>query len=281
MSQALAEYDAARQGEAAWMLGRFIVPASRADELADLAGGDEVTLSVIVDTKTESRGWIDEAAIALSRLADFRRRRPALEIAALEIRLPPLERLRDSYDASVGQFAAIRAGSGFETVDAYLELPFDTRWRSDLLGALRAMARSNLCAKIRCGGAAAPAFPAPYDVAAFVIAAREEGVPYKATAGLHHPFRHYDKATGFMMHGFLNLLAAAAAASQSAPIETIEEILADEIADDFVWGVDALSWRDLDISRNAVRDSRRTGFRAYGSCSFAEPLADMRALRLL
>ena len=45
------------------------------------------------------------------------------------------------------------------------------------------------------------------EIVFFLRAAYENAVPFKATAGLHHAVRRTDAQTGFMMHGFLNLLA--------------------------------------------------------------------------
>ena len=53
--------------------------------------------------------------------------------------------------------------------------------------------------KLRCGGARVPSVD---EVAQFVRRCREQGLRFKATAGLHHAF-----PTGGE-HGFLNLLAA-------------------------------------------------------------------------
>src|SRR5579872_4624782 len=59
MAPSLAEYVWAREGPFAWMLGRFIVPASRISELlAALQPGAPVPLSVIVDAGADPRAWL-------------------------------------------------------------------------------------------------------------------------------------------------------------------------------------------------------------------------------
>ena len=279
VSEALHEYAAARGSDRAWMLGRFVAPASRLAEVADCAEGP-LQVCAIVDASPEPREWFDEVARSLATIEGIQRSHPAVAVEVLEVRLPRLERMRDSYDAAVGQFAAMRAEAGFGSCEAYLELPFDGRWRAELPTALRAMRRSKLFAKIRCGGALATDFPSPQDVAAFLTAAREEGVAFKATAGLHHPIRHYDKATGFMMHGFLNLLCATAAAADVTD-EILERMLADEIASDFSFGEHAMGWREVSLPVETLVTARRSGLRAYGSCSFREPVADLENMGVL
>src|SRR5205814_236664 len=62
--------------------------------------------------------------------------------------------------------------------------------------------------KLRCGGPTAASFPSPEQVANVLVACRDAGIPLKATAGLHHPFRHYDESLKTEVHGFLNLFVA-------------------------------------------------------------------------
>ena len=72
------------------------------------------------------------------------------------------------------------------------------------------------------------AIPDPADLARFIAACAAAGVPWKATAGLHHPVRaeqaltYEPGAPRAVMHGFLNVFAAAAFAGGGAPLADLE-----------------------------------------------------------
>src|SRR5690606_16739538 len=101
----------------------------------------------------------------------------------------------------------------------FLEFPFrDDGWRESLAALANAIGAANaalpaesaagpLALKIRAGGLEPSAFPAPERVAALIEACRDAGVAFKATAGLHHPLRHFSPDVGAKMHGFFNLFA--------------------------------------------------------------------------
>ena len=86
-----------------------------------------------------------------------------------------------------------------------------------------------------------------------VACCRDAGVPFKATAGLHHPMRRGEE------HGFLNLLAAA-----TAPLDRIEEVLAEE-----------------DGSALELEEASREVFVSFGSCSWREPVEGLQELGML
>jgi hypothetical protein len=100
-----------------------------------------------------------------------------------------------------------------------------------------------------------------------------EGVPFKATAGLHHAVRHLDRDTGYPHHGFLNLLVAVARALAGQDGAAVTAVLESTDADALVAEVGGLP-------EPAVRAVRQV-FASYGSCSLAEPVADLEALGLL
>lgn len=282
MAPALAEFAAAKDGGFAWMLGRFIVPASRIGELLEAAGTDRpVALSVIVDAGTEPRTWLSRVQELLKHLRILDSSERAIRIEALEVALPPLQTQRETYDAAIGQFAAAVKQAQFETLPAFVELPRDARRRDEVDGALFALARHRLRAKLRCGGVVAEAFPDTQEVAAFIHAANEEGVPMKATAGLHHPIRHRDAEIGVMMHGFVNLLAAAVFARLGMDRPALEEIVACEDAGRFGFDDDGLSWNGRGASVEDLRATRGSNCISYGSCSFVEPVTDLQTLGLL
>ncbi len=206
---ARSEYRAARAGPHAWMLGRFIVPATLPIASPHDIGGP---LSVIANA-----GALDRAAAL---------RAGGAQIDALEVPLLATASPQDVAAVVAGTAAAIDA-AGLDGIPVFLELPRTQAWPELLAVAMPALARTRLGAKIRCGGLTAGAFPSVDDVAAFIAAAAAANVPFKATAGLHHPVRHVDRATGFTMHGFLNLLAATALATRvDAP--TLRRIVAEE-----------------------------------------------------
>jgi len=107
-------------------------------------------------------------------------------------------------------------------------------------------------------------------------------VPFKATAGLHHPVRHYDDGLDTEMHGFLNVFVAAVlAAERDLDRSDVEAILREDTADNFRFLKDAIAWRDLTASLDGVRHVRDTLARSFGSCSFEEPVDHLRDLELL
>ena len=282
MPAAVAEYVAARDGAQRWMLGRFIVPASRLHELIDAlpAGAAPLALSVIVDAGADARVWFGAAKRILDDVARVRESETRVAVEALEVPLPALLFRRETYDATIGQFAGLAAAANLRDLPAYLEIPRDDRWPEILPGTMSALARARMGGKLRCGGVSADAFPSPLDVASFVRACAVESVPFKATAGLHHPIRHLNEATGFTMHGFLNLVAAAALA-RDLETERLEMVLGDEDPRAFAFDERGLTWRGERVDVDRLTEMRKRGFVGYGSCSFSEPVEDLTALGML
>jgi hypothetical protein len=112
-------------------------------------------------------------------------------------------------------------------------------------------------------------------------------VPFKATAGLHHPIRAEQALTyepgspRAVMHGFLNLFAAAAFARAGADAAEIESVLQEADASAFRLDDRGLGWRHRHASIADLAETRRVFAASFGSCSFAEPVADLRELGLL
>jgi hypothetical protein len=270
LAAAVREYQAARAGPHAWMLGRFIVPAQLLDAAAATFDGP---FSVIVEPTA--------GALAVARI---RARVPAIEMLEIPLRTsvsPLRDRLsRDEILNVLGALEADLVVSGLRDLPVFMEIPRAAPWWSALSETVDAIARFGFAAKLRCGGITAAAFPSVEEVAAFIHSVRGASVAFKATAGLHHPVRHRDPATGFTMHGFLNLIAAAALVSRVEP-DTLLRVIAEEDPKAFAFDDRSLMWRDLRVDVDQVANARRDVFVSYGSCSFAEPVEDLTTLGLL
>jgi hypothetical protein len=138
----------------------------------------------------------------------------------------------------------------------------------DHLAEARA-AGASVAPKFRTGGLAAELFPTPVELAAVICACRDRGLPFKLTAGLHHAVRQTDPETGLVHHGFLNVLVAALIAADGGEPVDLAEVLAT---------VDVLPLAEA-ARAGLARD--RPLWIGFGSCSVAEPLADLTALGLL
>ena len=264
MEAAAGQHAAARAGPHAWMLGRFICPAERLPELAErLEVLERWRLSVLLDAAVLDTG--------LEAAADFAER-DRVEVELVETKLPVTDA------ASVGDLLEWVDGVGLGGALPFLEVEAGP----GLDDALGAVAEHAAGAKLRCGGATGELFPSPAGVAAFLDGCRRLGVRCKATAGLHHPFRHTDPETGLVHHGFVNLVGAAILARElHLPPGKVEAIVAEEDPGAFDLTTERFRWRDLDASPAAIEEARRSLFFAYGSCSFDEPVDDLLGLGIL
>lgn len=143
---------------------------------------------------------------------------------------------------------------------------------ADALAAL-AQAPDRVRAKFRTGGVEAALFPSPDELATVLHQAHAVGVPLKLTAGLHHAVRHTGETTGFLHHGFANVLAAVARADAGAPAEELAEILSEQDAAPLVTALSSLT----DAQAVAVRST----FASFGCCGVTDPVDDLVALRLI
>jgi len=273
LATALTTYDRHLGEDHADLLGRFVLPAVRLGELAPWLDGPwspgrPLRLSLL----TAGDGLADVAA--------FLQATPAVRAEALELRLPA----EAEPEAWLEKLLAELTRVGLVNLDAYVELNAGSD--AEQLAALgRRQDRHplrRLGAKLRCGGVTADLVPPVERVAAVIAGAREHHVPLKFTAGLHHPLRGMDRTEGVPMHGFLNVYGAAllAAAEDLAAAELIP-VLAETDAGAFQLDADSFAWREHRVAAGRVAALRRDLLGGYGSCSFAEPVADLESLSLL
>jgi len=240
----------------AWMLGRFLVDLARLEELRD-AAADELAglpLSVIAPADFDAR--------VLARRRDEGFRIESIEIKCDE----PLKisRVREHVP---------------EDLECYFEIPA----QQACTGAIDALAAVNARAKLRMGGVVAEAFPAATAVAERMETLADRGVSFKATAGLHHPLRSEhrltyagDSASG-TMHGFVNLLCAAAVLRFGGERREAVRVLEERDANAFQIMRDSIAVAGRMWDAAALSEVRKF-FVSFGSCSFTEPTSDLEAL---
>ncbi len=291
MAAAMDEYAAHRKEQEAWMLGRFIVPAGRLAELQKVGAqhldqGGDWTFSVLVG----ARGNAAEALAAvetqgLGAAAFEKRFEGRARIEVLETPIPV-----DGSGPEVGNFLGsltdVLAGAGLGDRELFLEvLPGVDDVR--VLEAINALSSfetrfARIGAKLRCGGVTPEAFPSSERIAGFIDTCRRLGLPLKCTAGLHHPVRHQSADPPAMMHGFLNVFGAGILAHA---LGVGPEILAACVNETdpaaFSFSDDKFSWRDHQVTAEALEKARESFLSGFGSCSFAEPRDDLRGLGLL
>ena len=274
MTTCVNNYSRYRSQSQSWALGRFVLPVARLDEFLG------------VQKPVSSEPWHLCGIVSASVASD---------LAAVDVFN------RKPHGAVINSVEA-RVCNGDEIDQVYKHRPAGTAVlfeispeRSDeLLPVLRQIGAG---AKLRTGGVVAEAFPALEAVAGFLARCAELDVPFKATAGLHHPLRcmrpftyEPDSPEG-MMHGFLNLFTASAIAWNArrsggkAPLVTLATCLADRERANWHFGDDALIWsgeeKPVRIDLESLRALRSKFALSFGSCSFEEPMRELSGFGLL
>ncbi|MFN7977422.1 MAG: hypothetical protein U0P30_04745 [Vicinamibacterales bacterium] len=268
MADAVAEYLRARRGPSAWMLGRFVVPATR---LADFAA--VLHLQSAAETHAEPWGVSaivrDGVANDVAVIAEFNGHASSQGARVDSVEAKPLS--IDSIDwlaDTCGPFGEV-----------YVELAPGP----ELPAWMARVAARGLRAKIRTGGITADAFPAPAAIVSFIAEAVRHGVVFKATAGLHHAVRgayrltYATDAPSAPMYGYLNVLLATAALQAGASVVEAETLLtlADPAA--LVLRDGTVTWGGHEFTV-AQLHATRARLVSFGSCSFREPAEEFDAL---
>src|SRR5262245_62030455 len=261
----------------AWMLGRLIVPVARLPEFEQYApdllphddedDGDPWQISALAgvaendaDLERDLR-LIDEFN---QRHQDRRNGLAMIDMVELKADLPTgVDRALDRVPDHLFPF---------------FEISID----QDPRGLIAALVDGDAGAKVRTGGTAADLYPSVDHLARFMSACGAANVPFKATAGLHHPLRHRLKESQVHEHGFLNVFIAGALAMIHRLGEPdLGRVLREESIEAFRFRDDEIAWRDLRLTTADIDDVREEFAVSFGSCSFDEPLGDLRAMKLL
>jgi hypothetical protein len=284
MQPAVEEYNRCRVGENEFMLGRFICPASRLEEFSAAAApfmpgtfatsgyqeqvdaGPPWLLSVLLDADSLHHGLdaIDAFNARHSAPANGQAMADAVEIRVSDV---------NQIDSVLDELP--------EDLYPFFEFPV----AADCRGYVAALAGNKAAAKIRTGGVTAPAFPTAAEIAGFLVACAKADVPFKATAGLHHPLRSahaltYEPGSATCtMHGFLNVfIAAALVKCKGLDVERVEALLLEEDPAAFKFGDEFVSWQAHGLERLELAKAREAFALSFGSCSFDEPVADLSRL---
>jgi hypothetical protein len=274
MATSVANYASYLIGDDAWMLNRLIVPVSRLDEFEQHAashlpkgdGAEPWRISALTVSA-------DDPALAadIDRISDFNddHAEGASGLAVIDV----VELKASTVEAIDGALDMVD-----DELYPFFELPIET----DPRGLIAALAGSDAGAKVRTGGVTADAFPRPAHLARFVHACEAAAVPFKATAGLHHPLRQHRDEVNAKMYGFLNVFIAACCSwTFDLPENQIETILTEERRDAFSVEDAAIRCGDLELDTQQIEDARLAFAVSFGSCSFDEPRDDLRALGFL
>lgn len=266
MAEAVRNYHSYRVSPDRWMLGCFVVAASRLEELSaaleaerlPLSGADPWRLSVVMGVNIPAE---------LARITKFRAvwDGRGVVVVAIEYKV-----------TSPGQVLAIGEQMP-ATFRRHFEVPIEGPYRQ-LLGAI---GRVGALAKVRTGGTTPELFPTPEQLTLFLLAATRHRVAFKATAGLHHPIRgefpltYAPDAPHHIMYGFVNVLLATAELVRGGDGETAQVILEDADPRHFPREPNGIGWCDTRYSTEELLAVRAEYFLGFGSCSFREPVDEL------
>lgn len=267
MDEAVRNYAAYRCGERRAMLARFVLPAVRLSEFA----------SALSST---ARGKADRGPWPLSVLATAS---DASAVKAFDAVHGARARV-DTIESRAADEAMIAAlAEAFPIRAVYVELAVN----EDPEPLVKALRTHRLRAKIRTGGVTADAMPSSEQVMRFLAACARHSVPFKATAGLHHPLRgeyaltYEDDAPMGTMFGHLNVLLAALFLRAGHSADVVAPLLEERDATALQLNDDRIEWRGISLGASEVAEMRGTFVGAFGSCSFEEPVCELAELSLL
>lgn len=263
MGEAIETYFRYKNGPESWIVNRFLCPANRLHELADLLQGRPLEVGVIGTSGVDLDAFEGTLEADAKAMTDFEM--DSGTVAAYEVRYP----------AGADFRRVCEDLKAFSDVEVFLELPWSEQ-QEDQLAELAA--QGWLGAKGRTGGLEPNAVPSADELAGFLKSCQDLDVSFKLTAGLHQPLRHFDHSVGANVHGFLQIFAALAINEQNDLSRAeMAEILESESQ---LFSETGFQWNGLECAFESAKSVREL-FCGFGSCSIDEPLEGLTQLGFL
>ena len=272
MKPTVANYAEYRSGHNDWMLSRLIVPVGRLEEFERHA---HALLPISRDPASDDC-WVISALTVPVEHEDFEADLERID-AATSGTCPGWCGRGRHHRVSCGRCRR----SGPRAVDPRLDLSvLRTRPSATFEGRSRRWPAVWRQGAHR--GRHPEAHPTPVELARFITVCANAEVPFKATAGLHHPLRHHAESVGCSQFGFLNVFVGAALAwNGRCEEDALVRILEAESLEDFQIENDRIGFGGQHVTLDQIEHARERFCHSYGSCSFLEPQEDLHGLKLL
>jgi len=307
LDEAIDDYIIHLKGENSWMLGRFIIPVSKLNELDQFVSlFDEIgplELAVLGSGGNSDDEYLSKIGNDMAKISDYRNRHSGkVRIEVYECKLPsnsPSKKTMKKATDLLNQNKLSHYHEFPELPDVGINYSTDedeSSWDEEILPVVSMIAKlKGAGIKLRCGGIVKEAFPSVEQIAAMIQTCALIEIPMKCTAGLHHPIRHFAEEYDAYMHGFINTFGAGIFASNFPKPKNSQErfrmfillshMIGEQVDDNFDFEDEMMIWkvgddRDsiFEFDNDGIKNCREKNMMSYGSCSFQEPIDDLKQL---
>ncbi|MFI5144208.1 MAG: hypothetical protein ACHQJ4_01310 [Ignavibacteria bacterium] len=276
-----------------WMLSRYVIPAKRLSELASIIEREKIipnkplNFSVLGGKEVAISKFFDGLVADIEEILKFKTKFGDNIITETYEVLLPLELLVVPDMNKLVDFFTKVSVSFFDSLDKNVSVFYEAAPGKELEILSKAISYFNMIGnfagyKIRTGGIEPSSFPPAEKIARSLSVCSENETPMKCTAGLHHPFRHYDASVGTRMHGFINVFCAGIFAFNLDLNEhELTRMLLEEDPYKFKFSDNKISYEGFEVFEEEIAEAREKYILSFGSCSFEEPVEDLHKLKYL
>ena len=283
-----------------WMMDKFVCTMKSFEsflqtgsavnnQLIGFNSNNKIEFSLLLTGGNTTKEFLDTLQSDLKQIKEFINNYSPKAIAnAFEVKLPPETLNKENSSklkALLNDCLGIINEHEISGYMLFLEPPVNSDYSFIFEKLAYTIAESNINSlgfKLRTGGITPELFPATGQVALALKSCNDNKVKFKATAGLHHPVRHYNDSVSTKMHGFLNVFGAGILAyANNLSLKEIEDIIIDENPSSFKFTDSEFLWNDIPAGAEIITKARNEFVNSFGSCSFEEPKDDLKQLKLL
>lgn len=289
LDKAISEYFFYKKSEYSQIVSRFVVPASSVENLKSICqkhNYGNISLSVILPDMEFDEKNENNILKSIEDLNKLLKTNYFIEASSFEIKLPK-NLSADSQENLLRLIGNII--SNIKKISANSRIFFEPyvlgdNWENNIDIACEVINQNKEHSgfKLRTGGVTKDAFPHTDIFAYSIKKCIDLKIKFKATAGLHHPLRHFNPSVNTKMHGFFNVFISFLIAGKYNPsLKILKKIINTESAGEFNFTDDFITFEDFAISLKDIKNIKKSFSLSYGSCSIDEPVDDLKTLNLM